>query len=155
MNLSVFANKVIVITGASDGIGAELARQLAVAKPKLVLAARRRDALEAVARDCEANGAQTLVVPTDVSVETDCRALIAKAQNGEPLPSPTRNADGLYSSYTQDTIVRLPARGNDDHERRRLVARTVGQFVVQTDKLGREARKAELARLIATEFGNG
>jgi len=72
-----FANKVIIITGASDGIGAELARQHAREKPKLVLAARRLDALQAIAAQCEALGATTLVVPTDVSVETDCRALIA------------------------------------------------------------------------------
>jgi short-subunit dehydrogenase len=72
-----FADKVIVITGASDGIGAELARQLSADKPKLVLAARRRDALEAVARQCEEAGAQTLCVVTDVSIEADCRALIA------------------------------------------------------------------------------
>ena len=71
-----FAGKVIVITGASDGIGAELARQLSADKPKLVLAARRRDALEAVAKQCDSAGAQTLCVVTDVSVEADCRALI-------------------------------------------------------------------------------
>ncbi len=74
-----FANRVIVITGASDGIGAELARQLARDRPMLVLAARRRDALQAVAAQCEAAGATTLVVPTDVAVEADCRALIAAA----------------------------------------------------------------------------
>ncbi len=71
-----FAGKVIVITGASDGIGAELARQLSIDKPKLVLAARRLAALEAVAAQCEVAGAQTLCVATDVSVEADCRALI-------------------------------------------------------------------------------
>jgi short-subunit dehydrogenase len=74
-----FANKVVVITGASDGIGAELARQLSRDKPKLVLAARREDALRAVAAQCEALGASTFVMPTDVSVEADCRALIAHA----------------------------------------------------------------------------
>jgi short-subunit dehydrogenase len=73
-----FKDHVIVITGASDGIGAELARQLAPFKPKLVLAARRREALDVVAKECEAKGAQTLIVPTDVSIEADCRALIAK-----------------------------------------------------------------------------
>ncbi len=74
-----FADKVIVITGASDGIGAELARQLARDKPKLVLAARRPGALQEVAAQCEALGATTLIVPTDVSVEADCRALIDAA----------------------------------------------------------------------------
>ncbi len=79
MSTAVFQDKVIVITGASDGIGAELARQLAPFKPKLVLAARRGDALELVAKDCEAKGAQTFVVPTDVAVESECRALIEKS----------------------------------------------------------------------------
>ncbi len=71
--------QVHVITGASDGIGAEMARQLAAARGKnvaLVLAARSQDKLEAVAAQCEALGAQTLVVPMDVSRETDCRSLI-------------------------------------------------------------------------------
>ncbi|PKO40539.1 MAG: short chain dehydrogenase [Betaproteobacteria bacterium HGW-Betaproteobacteria-3] len=73
---------VIVITGASDGIGAELARQLARAhgaQIALVLAARNAPALEAVAQQCQAQGAQTLVVPTDVSDPAQCRALIAAA----------------------------------------------------------------------------
>lgn len=74
-----FADKVIIITGASDGIGAELARQLSRDKPKLVLAARRLDALQAVAAQCEALGATTFVMATDVSVEADCRSLIAHA----------------------------------------------------------------------------
>ncbi len=69
----------IVITGASDGIGAEMARQLATAHGTgvtLVLAARQRDALEAVAAQCRQHGAQALVIPTDVSDQTQCRALI-------------------------------------------------------------------------------
>ncbi len=74
-----FTNMVIVITGASDGIGAELARQLSRDKPKLVLAARRLDALQAVAAQCEALGATTFVKVTDVSIEADCRSLIAHA----------------------------------------------------------------------------
>ncbi|MDZ4146475.1 MAG: SDR family oxidoreductase [Burkholderiales bacterium] len=71
---------IIVITGASDGIGAELARQLAQAhgaQVALVLAARNAPALEAVAQQCQALRAQTLVVPTDVSDPAQCRALVA------------------------------------------------------------------------------
>lgn len=71
---------VIVITGASDGIGAELARQLARRQScRLVLAARNEEMLRAVARECEAAGAQVLVVPTDVSVQEQCRQLVAGA----------------------------------------------------------------------------
>jgi short-subunit dehydrogenase len=73
--------KIIVITGASDGIGAELARQLAGANPSttvLVLAARNEGMLQQVAAQCNALGAQTLVVKTDVGVAADCRHLVAQ-----------------------------------------------------------------------------
>lgn len=71
---------VVVITGASDGIGAEMARQLAQthgAQVALVLAARNAAALETVAQQCQALGAQTLVMPTNVSDPAQCQALVA------------------------------------------------------------------------------
>jgi short-subunit dehydrogenase len=74
--------KVFVITGASDGIGAEIARQLARshgAAAALVLAARNGEKLEAVAADCRQAGAQAQAVMTDVAQEAQCRALIDKA----------------------------------------------------------------------------
>ena len=74
-----FANKVIVITGGSAGIGAELARQLAPEKPRLVLAARRMDALQAVVTQCERAGAEAHAVRCDVRVEADCKALASSA----------------------------------------------------------------------------
>ncbi|MDE2417328.1 MAG: SDR family oxidoreductase [Burkholderiales bacterium] len=73
-------NTTIILTGASDGIGAEMARQLARQHGKtlnLVLAARNASALAQVAQQCKAVGANILVVPTDVSIEAQCRALIA------------------------------------------------------------------------------
>jgi short-subunit dehydrogenase len=72
--------KIIVITGASDGIGAEMARQLARthgAGVALVLAARDEAKLSAVAGQCAALGARTLVRKTDVSEQAQCRQLIA------------------------------------------------------------------------------
>ena len=71
--------KIIIITGASDGIGAEVARQLAAsgkANTALVLAARDAAKLAQVAAQCEALGAQTLCVKTDVGVQAQCIALI-------------------------------------------------------------------------------
>ncbi|HZY20683.1 MAG TPA: SDR family oxidoreductase [Ramlibacter sp.] len=71
-----------VITGASDGIGAELARQIAArhrGAAALVLAARQRERLDEVAARCQALGADTLVVPTDVTDEAQCRRLIDAA----------------------------------------------------------------------------
>ncbi len=60
-------NRVVVITGASAGIGAALARQLGDAGDRLVLAARREPELRAVAADLK----DALVVPADVSVRAD------------------------------------------------------------------------------------
>ena len=72
--------RVVLITGASDGIGAELARQWAArerADLALVLAARSVDKLEAMAAQCRALGAQVLVQRCDVGVQADCIALVA------------------------------------------------------------------------------
>ena len=72
-------NKVVVITGASKGIGAELALQLARKGAKLVLAARSENDLEVVARRCRNLGAETLVVKADVAIERDCQAIMSGA----------------------------------------------------------------------------
>jgi short-subunit dehydrogenase len=74
--------KVFVITGASDGIGAEMARQLAHAHrgdAALVLAARNQQKLEAVAQQCRDAGAKAEAVMTDVGQEAQCRALVDKS----------------------------------------------------------------------------
>jgi NAD(P)-dependent dehydrogenase (short-subunit alcohol dehydrogenase family) len=71
-----FAWKVIVVTGASSGIGRALCLELAAQKPRLVLAARDEEALRDVAAQCQARGAETLVLRTDVSSEEQCRRLI-------------------------------------------------------------------------------
>jgi NAD(P)-dependent dehydrogenase (short-subunit alcohol dehydrogenase family) len=66
-------DKVIVITGASSGIGAELARQAAAAGAKVVLAARRKKELSEVAAQC---GAGALAVVTDVTRRDDVQRLL-------------------------------------------------------------------------------
>lgn len=71
-------DNVVVITGASKGIGAELARQLAVQGAKLALAARDMPALDAVAAECRQLGATVEVIPTDVAVEADCQRLVER-----------------------------------------------------------------------------
>jgi len=68
-------DKVIIITGASSGIGAELAIQLAGKGAKVVLAARDETALAAVAAKCSGS----LVVRTDVALNADCEHLIEAA----------------------------------------------------------------------------
>lgn len=69
-------NKVVIITGASSGIGAEIAKALATEGATLVLAARSMSKLERVASSLAATGATTSVVPTDVTRQQDCQALV-------------------------------------------------------------------------------
>lgn len=73
-----FEGKVILITGASRGIGRALAHAFAKTGAQLVLAARDQRQLLAVASECGAIrlGVQTLVVPTDISSEDDLHNLV-------------------------------------------------------------------------------
>ena len=74
-----FAGRVVAITGASEGIGAELARQLAGKGVWLALAARNLEKLEAVAEECRVRGAEAFAQRCDVGVEADCRDFIETA----------------------------------------------------------------------------
>jgi hypothetical protein len=72
--------KVIIVTGASSGIGEATAKEFAKEGSKVVLAARRVDRLEALAKEIDAmnTGAQALVVQADLSKLEDIQALITK-----------------------------------------------------------------------------
>lgn len=70
--------KVVIITGASMGIGEATARVFAEAGAQLVLAARSVDKLEAIAKSLPAQ-TQTLVVPTDMTDQAQVKALIDTA----------------------------------------------------------------------------
>ena len=73
------SGKVAVITGASSGIGAAVARALAAAGAAVVLAARRADRLEEVARDVRSAGGVAHAAPTDVSVRGEVEAMVRAA----------------------------------------------------------------------------
>jgi NAD(P)-dependent dehydrogenase (short-subunit alcohol dehydrogenase family) len=78
MKTDVFRDQVVIITGASSGIGKSLALQLAGQGAKVVVAARRAERLEEVAEECRQRGGEALVVPTNVSNEAQCNELIEK-----------------------------------------------------------------------------
>ena len=68
--------KVVVVTGASSGIGRAAALQFAANGARVVLAARRVQALEEVAAACRSAGATADVVGTDVTREADLDSLV-------------------------------------------------------------------------------
>lgn len=76
--MSHFTGKRIIITGASSGIGAQLARQFAAEGARLALAARREAELRQVADECKVLGGEAIVIPTDVTKNDECANLVAQ-----------------------------------------------------------------------------
>jgi len=72
-------NKLVVITGASSGIGRAAAHAFADKGARLVLGARDKAALDEVVEECAARGASALAVRTDVTNSEQMRALAEQA----------------------------------------------------------------------------
>lgn len=73
-----FRDKVIVITGASSGIGHALAREFSTQGAKVALAARSLEKLRELQQILPGGEANSLAVACDVASETDCRDLIER-----------------------------------------------------------------------------
>ena len=69
-------DRVVVVTGASSGLGVVFAQAFAEAGAHLALAARRADRLADTARLVRTQGRRALTVTTDVAVQADCQALV-------------------------------------------------------------------------------
>lgn len=69
-------DKSVIITGGSSGIGLEIAKMLAAEGANLALAARSMSKLERVTADLAVDGATAIAVPTDITREADCQALV-------------------------------------------------------------------------------
>jgi short-subunit dehydrogenase len=75
-----FAGRNVMITGASSGIGAALAREFANEGANVVLLARRTDRLAALAAEIEAQGRRALALPADVTVDGDLERAVAETR---------------------------------------------------------------------------
>jgi short-subunit dehydrogenase len=79
MSYHSLTGKSIIITGASRGIGRELALQLAEQGAFLTLAARDMDLLTQVVEQCVKKGGKAIAVNTDITIEDQCKMLILRA----------------------------------------------------------------------------
>src|SRR4051812_34460714 len=94
------APEVVVVTGASAGIGRAIARRFGQDGARVALLARNRTGLEAAAREIEAAGGQALVLPTDVADPdaVEAAAAAAEAQLG-PIDIWINNAMATIFSW--------------------------------------------------------
>lgn len=76
---SRFESKVVLITGATSGIGAAVARRIAAEGGAVVMGARGKQAGDLIAEEIRAAGGRALFVPTDVTVEADVQRLTEAA----------------------------------------------------------------------------
>ncbi|HOK61993.1 MAG: SDR family oxidoreductase [Tenuifilum sp.] len=77
--LNKLSGKVVVITGASSGIGKALTYEFSKYNTKLVIGARNIDELKAIASELSSVGVEVLPVKTDVTSESDCKNLVEQA----------------------------------------------------------------------------
>jgi short-subunit dehydrogenase len=77
----MFKDKIVWITGASSGIGKEMALQFAAQGAHLAVSGRRKERLEGLVLQIEQMGSKALAVPCDVAVEEEVRQCIEKIIN--------------------------------------------------------------------------
>lgn len=73
---NIIRDKVVIVTGASSGIGEAVAREFARNGSKVVLAARTESRLRVITEELKAANLEAVHIVTDVSIEADCRRLI-------------------------------------------------------------------------------
>lgn len=108
--------KVVLITGASGGIGAAVARRIAAGGASLVLAARRAEPLELLADQCRSLGSpKVLAVSTDVAARAQIDSLYAQADDAFGQIDVVLNAAGL------GILKPLPSLSEEDLDRQLAV----------------------------------
>jgi short-subunit dehydrogenase len=96
-----------LITGASSGIGLELARIFAANKHDVVLVARSEGKLRELARECEASGVRAHVIPADLAVPDAARSILdTVARLGLEIDVLVNNAGvGVYGRFLETPLV--------------------------------------------------
>lgn len=132
--------RTIVVTGASSGVGRGVALALAQHGANLVLAARRTEALEALAVEVQALGVAALVVATDVADATQMNALAEQAEQR------FGRIDGWINNAGVVAVGRFEEIPLDDHLR--LLDTNVKGVVIGTHLAMQRFRRQGYGRLV-------
>jgi len=158
------AGKTYLVTGASSGIGAATALALGRAGAQVVLAARREEACEALAKEITATGGQALVVRMDVSVESDVRHAVATTVDHFGRIDGAFNNAGLLGlaaplhdtpSADFDAVMRTNVMGVFWSMKYQIEAmlKTGGGAIVNTASIGAQVGFANLSPYVASKHG--
>jgi len=102
MSSNALAGKVVVITGASSGLGEATARMLSAQGATVVLGARRVERIEALAGELQRNGGQALALATDVTRAAEVQRLVDTAVQAYGRIDVLVNNAGLMPSSPLD-----------------------------------------------------
>jgi NADP-dependent 3-hydroxy acid dehydrogenase YdfG len=105
-------NEVAIVTGASSGIGAATARELARCGVRVVLAARRADELETQVQAIKGTGGEAIAIPTDVADVAQVTQLVKRAREAfERVDVLVNNAGANWlrplATTSPDDVIRL------------------------------------------------
>lgn len=101
--MTAIAGSIAVVTGASYGLGAMIARQLSERGAHVALAARSRESLDALAAELSAAGRKALAVPSDLSQRDAPAELVRAVENGlGPIDILVNNAGIEHTLHYQD-----------------------------------------------------
>ena len=100
-------NKIVLITGASSGIGEATAKLLAKHGAKLVLGARRAGKLQTIVDSIQQDGGEAVYRVTDVTQPADLTALVATAQEAFGEPDVIFNNAGIMPTSPISALKRL------------------------------------------------
>lgn len=146
--------RTVLVTGASSGIGAHLARLAGRAGARVVLAARRVERLEQVARDIEWNGSQALSVALDVTDRASVEAAFDAAEAHFGVIDVVLNNAGIGSGQRSLEI-------SEDDWRTMLSTNLDGVWRVaqvaaqRLAKAGRGGSIVNIASILGLRVGNG
>jgi short-subunit dehydrogenase len=106
--MNQFSNKVIVITGASSGIGKSLALQLSAENVQLILAARRLDELKLIAEDCVKKGAVCTCLYIDMASPDSISSFVEiVSKQFQKIDVLINNAGISQRSHAEETSIEV------------------------------------------------
>jgi len=111
MESGTWSGRIAIVTGASSGIGAAIAQELAAAGASLVLTGRDEEALDEVAARCRQGGSQTEVVAGDLTEDAARRAVIVAAMEAGGIDLLVNNAgltmNARFSELRPEVLRRI------------------------------------------------